>query len=77
MAPGRSGAYHELMETRAQRRAELEAAISQVENQIATDSVCAFSLGGPASGMTGAVQTLRKTLAQLREALANLDSEDA
>jgi putative lipoic acid-binding regulatory protein len=67
------------MESHQQLRAELEDAIANVQRQIDIDQTTPRGRGsgvGLYDGMDVAIMTLRNTLAELEEALANLDSDD-
>lgn len=66
------GAYPLTMESRAQLRAELTEAIARVRSQIGVDQ---RAMRYRAHGL--AFNRLRQTLADLEEALANLDARGA
>lgn len=79
MAPGRARGYLRDMETNADLRRELEAAIANVRRQIGdNESSSGMAPRGSAPvDLATATAGLRDTLAELEDALAGLEADDA
>lgn len=69
------------MQSKAERRRELEDAIANVRRQLNIDeTTVGYMIGGEGpnapTGHANAIATLRETLAGLEETLADLDAEE-